>query len=1144
MSESLQAELVQVLGATLSPDTNTRRAAEAQLAALHAQNTDVGPALSVLVLPAAPSPIAPSETALRQAAALSLRQLVKAKWSPLFEQFTGYPTGPGGAPEAIPEGAKQTVRTNLLHALASSPTKSARLAASYTLAAIASSDFPDQFPELLPSLGQMLQEQSPPDTVHGALAFLTEFVRDELDEQQIVGIGQDLLPLMERILADTKYSPFLRARTLLIFRQLLTTLHMLKDTFPDIVKNAIDNLLPRWLQALTGLVSSDILPELDPSTGWEALALRNEAYKTLKHAAYFRAHFRASLPSIVDATLSALDRALPLFESIELVPSAQYTDGNLPSAPDGEQDVFVGIAGVAASALELLGECVRVRDVDASKKKAAARQPSSADSAPKNPFFQSPSPAQPSPYFRALLAQIFAYARVTQADEETWADDINAFVAADEDEAYVGPDSTASGLLRIVAIEQLYEILSAQPALTLAALGSGGAAEAEGGGAGGVLAGACARGHAKKSQGVEGWWKDEEAVLACLGSVSELVEETLESVQGKPLDLERIFQEVVMPNISGNVPAFLRGRAFVFSSQYASVLPANLAAQFLEEAVRTIETDHSANGEDGNGAEIVTVSAVRCIKNFHRHLDTEIVRPFAPRIISRLGPLLSAAQEDILVLLLETVQAVVAESSQGEGAQVSVVPAETYAAIVEVALNVWAGNARDPVLTSVVSDLFETLSSSRAPGVAHAVISHTLPQLARSMTETPEADEENAPLRQSAVELAGSVLEGAEAEVLHAVGAVGIVLPHLLEILGRTEDRDILQYGIRALTLLLRKVPDHVLAWHDPSTNTPAISAILSVVARVLSPAEAESGGLAVGDLLIALLRKAGSAVLPALPELLQALVRRVVDAQTASFSQSLIIPFAYLMQEQAPVVLELLESTSVEVTVPNATGAEKRTVSGLEALATKWVEDCETFQGFWAQRVSTLALARLLESRRPVLDAVLVKGDQLPDTSSIIRTRSRAKTMPHQFTQIPISAKLLKILVNEYGRATRGPPGAASAGLGLGEGERAKTPDSDDEDGEWDDEEEDVPADKGMMYLSDVLGAGGIEGLDMEDLLTGAEDEDLKADPVYQMDMKAHLAAFLRSLQNVAPALPESVTSSLTAEEGKRLQSALSFSG
>jgi len=117
-----------------------------------------------------------------------------------------------------------------------------------------------------------------------------------------------------------------------------------------------------------------------------------------------------------------------------------------------------------------------------------------------------------------------------------------------------------------------------------------------------VLGQVCARGHARKAQGEDSWWKDEETVLACLGSVAELVEESLEEVGGKSLNLERIFQQVFMPNIG---------------------------------------------------------SLGKCRGSFHRHLDSEVVRSFARRIISCLVPLVSAAQEDVLVLLLDTVQAVV-----------------------------------------------------------------------------------------------------------------------------------------------------------------------------------------------------------------------------------------------------------------------------------------------------------------------------------------------------------------------------------------------------------------------------------------------------------------------------------------------------
>ena len=47
-----------------------------------------------------------------------------------------------------------------------------------------------------------------------------------------------------------------------------------------------------------------------------------------------------------------------------------------------------------------------------------------------------------------------------------------------------------------------------------------------------------------------------------------------------------------------------------------------------------------------------------------------------------------------------------------------------------------------------------------------------------------------------------------------------------------------------------------------------------------------ESGGLQIGDLFIHLFRRAGEAVLPVLPQLLQAMVSRMTSAKTATFLQ------------------------------------------------------------------------------------------------------------------------------------------------------------------------------------------------------------------------------------------------------------------
>lgn len=66
---------------------------------------------------------------------------------------------------------------------------------------------------------------------------------------------------------------------------------------------------------------------------------------------------------------------------------------------------------------------------------------------------------------------------------------------------------------------------------------------------------------------------------------------------------------------------------------------------------------------------------------------------------------------------------------------------------------------------------------------------------------------------------------------------------------------------------------------------------------------------------------------------------------------------------------------------------------------------------------------------------------------------------MPDQYTQIPLVAKLTKILLREW----------ANASYGGGPSSRARTPDTDDEDGEWDDEPGQSKMDE-MAFLSGML--------------------------------------------------------------------------
>lgn len=90
--------------------------------------------------------------------------------------------------------------------------------------------------------------------------------------------------------------------------------------------------------------------------------------------------------------------------------------------------------------------------------------------------------------------------------------------------------------------------------------------------------------------------------------------------------------------------------------------------------------------------------------------------------------------------------------------------------------------------------------------------------------------------------------------------------------------------------------------------------------------------------------------------------------------------------------------------------------------------------------------MTKLYDLDDPRLSQVHVKGDLIVPQSDRIMTRSRARQNPDQFTVIPASLKIVKVLVEELlsaSGASRSLDAAAAAGL----------EDENSEDEDWEDE-------------------------------------------------------------------------------------------
>ncbi|KAF8963883.1 armadillo-type protein [Flammula alnicola] len=1001
------SEIAQCLTATLSPDTNTRIAAELSLAELFTR-PDVGISLSHLILSQEVG------MSLRQSASIALRKYVRERWSPYFSNFKG---------SAPPVEIKSQVREAVFRGLSDENRKIRSLSA-HTLSSIANCDWPDEYPDLLTSLIGLLSSGSPA-SVHGAMQVFTEFIKSDLTEDQILPVLRELLPVLLQILGSPQaHSAPTRARTVSVFRQCITALFMVKDQHPQAVKEAIASVLPVWLEAFKVLLNIDPLQDVADSSNWDGLTVRIQVFKTLDtlHTSFPRALVQY-FPDLLAASLNHLRVLYPTF--------CTYCLAATESAPNTSEDESIELPQLLCPILDFLAAVIRggkFREwlVDEN--------------------------------IMAIVSSVFAFVQMTDEDVETWANNANIFVAQEEDE-------TQPYSVRVAGFDLLSALIERVPIQTTKSIQTS-------------IEQVISASEGARNAGNQDWWKPLEAALAAIGSQSEsildCIEDEQESGRSKPIDIDYLLANIIPPILSASEYPFLQGRAFVFASQYAKLLHLQSAGHYLDAAIQVLESIEAGVP--------VKVSAVKAVHNFCQGGEDSALIPFAPRIAQDLGPFLLMASDDTLSLVLETLS-VVLEVERGKW-----LTPELAGSLVAAVLEVWSKNNKDPIFISILTDIFENLASSPTEGIYETVVKQALPILSVAITS---AKKEESWIASSAIDLIGSLVKGAPENRL-GEGFFQLLGPNLFSCLAEAEDRDVLQSGITCLTLIIRKDCKQLLAWND-SNGRSGIEWVLTLVAQILQSQD-ESGGLQIGDLIIHLLRRAGESVLPVLPQLLQAMISRMINAKTATFLQSLVVPFAFLINNQRDTVLSLLESMDI-----NGRNA-------LDILVQTWCENAETFQGFWPSRVSTLALTQLFVSERPSLQNIAVKGDIIinPATKNVIMTRSRTKTTPDEFMTIPFPVKALKIILHDI------QSGGESATMSA-QGEVFDV-DSDDGDEDW---AEEGGADQGFKndefaFLSDLIGPKGM-AFDNDEVLDDNDDEDLQNDPVSQMDMQANLFAFLR---------------------------------
>lgn len=261
----MEEQLVQLLSAIQTGQEGPRKHAEEQLHSYYGhQELPLG-LVSIACHDNVPINI-------RQAALLYIKQLALAGWSDNLDEFKGQ--------ILVTDENKILLRQQLL-TLATSDQLDRRLksAAGLAVSKIAVADYPDQWPDLVDNLLQLIPNATD-GQLHGALKVLSELVDECFNEKTFFGVAPQLVKVLFGVSVNEQRKPILRALACSVFRGCFDILEMILGDYKAMVKNFADEILREWIPFFVVILNTR-LPEPPAESDEEAETASAETYKGL-----------------------------------------------------------------------------------------------------------------------------------------------------------------------------------------------------------------------------------------------------------------------------------------------------------------------------------------------------------------------------------------------------------------------------------------------------------------------------------------------------------------------------------------------------------------------------------------------------------------------------------------------------------------------------------------------------------------------------------------------------------------------------------------------------------------------------------------------------------------------------------------------
>ncbi|KAJ2719494.1 hypothetical protein GGI07_005192 [Coemansia sp. Benny D115] len=1012
----MEHQILEALQGALSPESTTRTRSEQ---ALKQMELDVSYSLGL-------ANIARQENiaaALRQSALLQLRGYIERHWS---IGATKYETGPIPSQEL-----KSKVREHVFSLLASSSGK-LRSAAAASVASMARYDWPDEWPGLFGQLVELLRSGTS-DQIQASMQVFSEWVNSDMSEQHMAQIGT-LLPELLRIFVDESCAVSTRAMAVRVFGDCIEIISNMSVGQREFVDKHAPPILEQWMQPILAVFAQPVTN----AGGRSNIPLKSECIKAVGRAALGMPRHMAPYNTAMLETLWAQLRELqePFQHAFVYEDGARGEEAaDLLVYCEGDDDAYT-IDSYLLGIFEWLGKAAETRSL--------------------RRFFvtREGDALVATPFLSQLVACLMAYAQITTEMLEDWADDVDLFVADEDEEGF-------RFNVRVSVQELLQTLDMAFPRPLVQALG--------------IAATERSRvAQQWRAEGNDSWWLISEALLWAVGTSAD----TLAQQQNPAIDMGALFETDVWPLAQSAQFPYGQGRAFIFASGLARVLPEEIARAFVGACATAVA--------DAQLHAAVRLSAVRAIGNFSRHLSADVVRPHQGAFIQGLASIIPQLTEDSAHVALDALHATLRVDQT--------VTASMEPTISAIAIGVWQKYPGDVLLTSIVIDIVEDMAANAQ--AAEAFAQRALPAIGEAM-----AQQDDGTAVASGIDLLTGLLKGGPVPL--PAGYTESVFPVLMQVLAVSSDSEVLQSGQACLRYFVQKDAQRIAQWRENGTSgRSGLELVVAFVANMLAPSASESAALFIGDLAAKIVTKCSAWLAgDVLAELVRVVTIRLATARTASFTASLLPFYAHLVVRHAAEVVALLNAIQVE---------DGR--SGLRVVLDAWFQNFLDVQGYYSRKVSAVALTQLFALDDARVNGLIVQGDLVPNTANRGRivTRSLSRANPDQYTQIPAVAKIIKLLLAEVEmdvealfarQEAAGLSSVVNADEGL---------DDDDEDGEWEDDEyEDDAADEGYGLLSDLVDSGDLFDEDDDD----GDDEDVINDPIYSQDLNETLGTFFNQV-------------------------------